>query len=351
MVCLVVGLAIIVWVKPDRVSEIPNQVKESNSSDITIPQLTIEQIFDASVSAQSYPPEDMWTLIVTGDIIPARTVNYNTVQYNNFTWAFEPTASFLRSGDVTYANLEAPIISNCPLTNVGMIFCGDKRHIQGLLYAGIDVVNLANNHLGNHREDGIKETAHILKENNILFPGIENNPQYLPVKENKIAFLGYDDIEYQPGVSRVDELRIENEINEAQKNADLVIVQFHWGVEYVSQPTDRQRTLARLAIDSGADLVIGNHPHWIQPVEVYKGKLVTYAHGNFIFDQMWSEKTKEGVVGKYYFYKDTIVDVEYFPIYIQNFGQAHFITDSLHKERILREMYQESKFLQSQTDK
>src|SRR5690606_2312827 len=134
-----------------------------------------------------------------------------------------------------------------------------------------------------------------------------------------IAFLGYDDIEVQQGVSKADPDIIRKEIQEARNMADIVIVQFHWGVEYVSQPSERQRKLGMLAIDSGADLVIGNHPHWIQPIEIYKDKLITYAHGNFIFDQMWSEKTKEGVIGKYYFYNNKLVDAEYMPIKIHDY--------------------------------
>jgi poly-gamma-glutamate synthesis protein (capsule biosynthesis protein) len=285
-------------------------------------------------------------MIVTGDVIPARSVNYKSTQYNNFKWAFEPTAKFLRSSDITYVNLEAPIINDCPVTNEGMIFCGSALHSHGLAYAGVDIVNLANNHLGNHGKEGIEETTQILDQQNIQYSGIENNPQYREIKGNKIAFLGYDDIELQPGVSSADENIIVSEITEADKNADYVIVQFHWGVEYVTQPNERQKTLARLAVDSGADLIIGNHPHWIQPVEIYKNSLITYAHGNFIFDQMWSEKTKEGVIGKYYFYKSSLIDVEYIPIKIFDYGQAQFVNDEYEYSRIIDSMYQESILLQ-----
>jgi poly-gamma-glutamate synthesis protein (capsule biosynthesis protein) len=98
-------------------------------------------------------------------------------------------------------------------------------------------------------------------------------------------------------------------------------------VEYTNYPTARQKDFAHLAIDSGADLVIGNHPHWIQPVEIYQGKLIMYAHGNFIFDQMWSEQTRLGVVGRYTFYEGRLVDAEYLPIKIYDYGQAQFLTE------------------------
>jgi poly-gamma-glutamate synthesis protein (capsule biosynthesis protein) len=121
----------------------------------------------------------------------------------------------------------------------------------------------------------------------------------------------------------------------------VVIVQYHWGTEYITPPEERQKSLGRLTIDSGADLVIGNHPHWIKPIEFYKGKLITYGHGNFVFDQEWSQKTKEGVVGKYTFDGRDLVDVEYMPVEIINYGQPYFLEGSK-KKQILDEMFFES---------
>src|SRR6185437_11714659 len=105
-----------------------------------------------------------------------------------------------------------------------------------------------------------------------------------------------------------------------------------------------QSELAHLAIDSGADLVIGNHPQWIEPAELYKGKLITYAHGNFVFDQMWSEKTEEGIVGKYTFYDKRLIDVEYLPIKIEDYGQPYFLQGT-DKQKILDQMKQDSEEL------
>jgi poly-gamma-glutamate synthesis protein (capsule biosynthesis protein) len=321
--------------------------KSESTTEISVSPLQIEHFFDG-VHVDQYPKEDIWVLIVTGDVIPARSVNFKSNEYGNFEWSVEKTADFLKAGDLTYSNLESPLLTNCPLTNEGMNFCGDARHVQALVKAGIDVVNLANNHLGNHGVLGVEETTRHLQENGILPVGNNNNPQYKNFRGMKLAFLGYNDIESQPGVTSADLELIKQEIQEARSQADLVIVQFHWGIEYVSEPSGRQRELGKLAVDSGADLVIGNHPHWIQPLEIYKDKLITYAHGNFIFDQMWSEKTKEGVVGKYYFYKNHLVDAEYVPIYIEDYGQPRFITDESYKQKILDNMYQQSEILRGQ---
>ncbi len=130
--------------------------------------------------------------------------------------------------------------------------------------------------------------------------------------------------------------QIASDIKSADTTSDIVIVQFHWGNEYTMEITERQRMLAHLAIDSGADLIIGNHPHWVQPVEIYKGKFIAYAHGNFVFDQEWSPETKQGVVGKYTFFDGELVDAEFLPIQIENYGQPHFLTGQPAKEILKR---------------
>lgn len=293
-----------------------------------------------STPAQNSKSLNTVTLIATGDIIPARSVNFQAISRNNFKWAFENTAEFLKNADITLINLESPLIKNCKPTNSGMVFCGDERHIDGLLFAGVDVANLANNHSQNYGTDGIKNTVELLNKNGIAATGV-NGAVFKEINGIKFAFLGYNDIS---GGYIASNKQIASEIKNAKNNADVVVVSFHFGDEYTAQPNKRQKELAHLAIDSGADLIIGNHPHWIQPTEKYKGKFITYAHGNFIFDQMWSEKTKEGVIGKYTFSGKNLVDVEFLPIKIENYGQPYFL-EGAEKERILEEMENGSKRL------
>lgn len=334
--------------KPDESLVTIGDTPLKNIYDGEVKQLSLETFFDdRTPDISSYPKDSVITLIATGDILPGRSVNYKSLQYNNFRWAYEFTADLLGDSDVTFVNLEAPLVKNCPVTNEGMIFCGDARHVQGLTYAGVDVVNLGNNHAGNHGMPGVKETIDVLESANIKVVGALNNPKYVDVRGTTIAFLGYDDITPQQGVSSASNEHITQEVSQASKNADITIVQLHWGSEYQSQPNDRQKELARLVVDSGADMVIGNHPHWIQPIEIYKNKLITYAHGNFIFDQMWSEKTREGVVGKYYFYENHLIDAEFIPTKIYDYGQAKVIEDQEYRNKILREMYHESQKLRS----
>lgn len=343
-IILVLGISFLIpapkFTQPTAFSlNLPRKIRKPLPSVKTMPEpLTLEKIFQKDRS--DVEGENLITVLVTGDVIPARSTNFQTAQRNDFTWPFEKTADVLKKADITFINLETPLIQNCQLINEGMQFCGSSKNIEGLNYAGVDVASLANNHSANYGNAGIDETKKLLEDNGILVTGL-NGPVIKEIKGIKFAFLGYNDIEKTSLVSTADENKIAAEVSEAKENADVVIVQFHWGTEYLTPPEDRQKFLGRLTIDSGADLVIGNHPHWIKPVEFYKGKLITYAHGNFIFDQEWSQKTKEGVVGIYTFDGKDLADVNYLPVEIVNYGQPYFLEGAA-KQKILDEMYNES---------
>jgi hypothetical protein len=265
-------------------------------------------------------------LIVTGDVIPARSVNNVMTVKNDFTYPFLKTANFLRSGDIVFINLESPFIKDCVVTIEGMKFCGDERAVEGLKFANVKIVNLANNHLGNYGLPGIENTVRLLKNNGIAVTGT-GEPAILTVKKRKFGFLGYNDVgESGPGIASADAEIIAGDVRNLKDQVDFGIVIFHWGIEYTSSPSARQILLAHTAIDSGADLVIGNHPHWVQGVEKYKGRIIAYAHGNFVFDQMWSQETREGVLGEYDFSGNGLISVKYFPVIIDNYAQPRFAT-------------------------
>lgn len=350
VIFLAISLSFIYLSLPQKFLNLVSPIKTAGlisedlkTNDVFTPNLpSIDNIFDsnhrwiATLSAQR-----VRTIIATGDIIPARSVNYQAVQRRDFKWPYLKTASITRTADITFANLESPLADKCPITQQGMIFCGDARNIEGLIFAGVDIASLANNHAGNYSTKGVEQTINLLNQNNILVTGV-NGLVIKEIKGIKFAFLGYNDIgKNQPGISNVDEEVIKQEIAEAKKHADIIIVTLHWGTEYKDQPDERQKYLGHLAIDAGADLIVGNHPHWIQPVEIYKGKLITYAHGNFIFDQMWSQKTREGVVGKYTFYDKQLVDIEFLPVQIENYGQPFFL-EGTKKDSILTQMKKNS---------
>lgn len=330
---------------PELKVKAPRFVTKTNNKEILTtpsvkdyPTISLERIFDDST------PMDpkVIKLIATGDYIVARSVNYKAITYKDFTWPVKKVASFLSDADITLINLENPLLYDCPVTNEGFKFCGSSEHVQGLVLAGVDVANIANNHYGNYGIQGVTESNNILSDRDIKFSGsTTQNITYINIDDTVFSFLGYNDIGVQSGVATAIEDNIISDIPEAKKNSNVVIVSFHWGVEYTTQVTSRQKELAHLAIDAGADLIIGNHPHWIQPLEIYNNKLIVYAHGNFIFDQMWSEETKKGVIGEYFFYNGELIDADYTSVYIQDYGQVDFADETMQKQ-IIEELYKNS---------
>jgi len=264
------------------------------------------------------------TLKFTGDVILARSVNFLTIKNKDFTWAFKNISDELKKADLTIINLESPLIDECPLTNEGFIFCGDKRHVIGISHAGIDIVGLANNHSGNFGEEGIRETVRHLEEIDVLVSGVsESQIAYKKVHDTRFAFLAFNSIYYEgSGVKMATLEFMRDQLVEARKNADFVVVQMHWGNEYTKDLTDYQKNTGKFLIDNGADLVIGNHPHWIQDYEVYNGKYILYALGNFIFDQEWSSQTKQGVIANFKIRDNKVLSLEFTPIEIKNYGQV-----------------------------
>ncbi len=338
-------VSVVIYLSLPKAPLINQPIKTLGGPELNNITLDIDKIFSTDHTwINKLPTEKIRTAVATGDIIPARSVNSKVLQYKNFNWPYLKTTEVLKNADITFINLETPLIENCPVTSEGMVFCGDVRNVEGLTFAGVDIASLANNHAGNYGTSGVEKTKELLNKNGIMVTGL-GGEIILDIRGIKFAFLGFNDVtKPQPGISNVEEEKVKEEITNAKTKADVVIVTFHWGTEYQAQPDQRQKYLGHLAIDAGADLIIGNHPHWIQPVEIYKDKLITYAHGNFIFDQEWSQKTREGVVGKYTFYDKELIDVEFLPVLIEDYGQPYFL-DKEDKSKILEEMKQQSEKL------
>ncbi|MHB8687503.1 MAG: CapA family protein [Candidatus Dormibacteraceae bacterium] len=291
------------------------------------PALSLQELFHPTYNVP-LDPSKVRTLLVTGDIIPARGVNYFATVKHDFLWPFRPTADYTKNADITYVDLESPLFSGCPVSPAeSFTFCGDARFVNGLNFMGAKVANLANNHLSNYGAEGITATDQLLQAHGILASGL-GPVAVIDVRGIKFGFIGFN------GVGRaIDQTALRDGIARARQLADIVVVQFHWGKEYERQPMpdrgvptpDDPVTIGHDAIDWGADIVIGNHPHWYQGVEVYKGKLITYSHGNFVFDQMWSEETREGVIGTYTFYGTQLVAASWKPVRSYDYGQPAFM--------------------------
>jgi poly-gamma-glutamate synthesis protein (capsule biosynthesis protein) len=130
--------------------------------------------------------------------------------------------------------------------------------------------------------------------------------------------------------------KLEADIKNAKKVSDVVIVSPHWGVEYKLIPNLSQQKVAKRAIEAGADLILGTHPHVVQGSEIYNGKYITYSLGNLIFDQEWSEETKQGTVLENYFYDKNQVAANLKPLVIKNYHQPEFVIGEIANSIISR---------------
>lgn len=284
-------------------------------------------------------------LLATGDIIPARCVYARQSAYQDFRHAFLATADVLREADITVGSLDASLSDagepiGCTRT---FSLLAPARSIEGLTYAGFDVVTVASNHAKDCGASVCGDQALLDTLANLEAAGIApvgggrnlaeaRSGRVVTVNGVRFAFLGYDEVatsdygatETTPGTAPLAFGLVAEDVARLRAEADVVIVLNHWGSEYTPTPTERQRRLAREAVSAGATLVIGNHPHAVQAVEFPEGGFVAYALGNFVFDQDWSLETQQGVVLEAVFHGARLVSVRFLPIHIHDMHQPRW---------------------------
>lgn len=251
------------------------------------------------------------TLVFAGDVMFDRGVKRNVDRHlqGDFGGLFANTP-YLQTADIAFLNLEGPVATGG--RNVGSIysFRMDPIVLGALKNAGIDIVSFANNHVGDYSKVAFDETLENLSTAGILYTGAgkdyreASTPKILEVRGQKIGFLGFTDVgptwlvakENISGTILATDKNIDSIIQSAKEQVDLLIVSFHFGDEY-SPVNARQERIAKNAIDNGADIIVGHHPHVMQKMDEYKGKPIFYSLGNFIFDQYFSEHTMRGMIG------------------------------------------------------
>jgi poly-gamma-glutamate synthesis protein (capsule biosynthesis protein) len=205
----------------------------------------------------------------------------------------------LRAADLAYCNLECPISDQGRDQHHLYSFRADPRSLEGLQQAGFRVVSQANNHTYDWGPAAVLDSVERLRTAGIRTVGAGQNdleahyPAIVDVGGLKVGFLAYVNIEPKeatagvdrPGVAWLEPARALADIRFARPLVSLLIVCPHWGVEYALRPTPEQVKLAHQMIDAGADLIVGSHPHVVQPLEQYHGCWVAYSLGNFVFDQ------------------------------------------------------------------
>jgi len=348
--------------------------------------LTIDRPGEAGSAAASepaYDPAVAWTLVAAGDVMLDRRVAATVkAERRGVDWPFDggtariaghvccnpvgnPTAVGRRTGhagavravlsgaDLALANFENAAPDDYAYHATGYTFTADPALIEGLRNAGIDWVSVANNHVRNAGGPGLVETLANLDRWGISHSGAgatlgeARRASLFEVGGVTVGILGYDTIRpdfaatpTRAGTNEMSAARVRADVAAARAaGADLVIVFPHWGIEYTAQTSARQRQLAHAAIDAGADLVIGSHPHWAGGVEVYDGKPIFYCLGDFVFDIDLSEQTLEGIVPELTFVGTRLVQVRIRPYLILDASQPNWLDPAGSGAVVMRQVF------------
>ncbi|MCK4739871.1 MAG: CapA family protein [Deltaproteobacteria bacterium] len=261
--------------------------------------------------------EDEISIVIAGDLYLGGLLRPYLREFGD-DYPFELTKETLGNADLTIVNLESPLtLSGVKFMEKQFILKAAPSMASALKRASIDIVTLANNHIMDYGIVGLRDTLKALDSAGIKYAGAGANissarePATQDIRGVRVALLSYSKtypVEFYAGKNRAGtapgyEGYLKKDVARAKATADIVIVAFHWGQGKMKTPKHYQVKLAHMAIDSGADLVVGHHPHVPQPVEAYKDGLIFYSLGNFIFGTSPSTYEPKGIIGRITFKK------------------------------------------------
>ncbi|MGA8941352.1 MAG: CapA family protein [Thermoactinomyces sp.] len=303
-------------------------------------------------------PDSRLTLTFVGDMMFGRNIADVIIPKYGSEYLFQYVRPYFRYSDYTTGNFENPIVfqDGYPKAKKFIHLSTRPEVAKTLKKIGFSTVNLANNHMKDFGKQGLLDTLRAFRDVKLDTVGAGSDlksaagVEYQTVNGVKIAALGFSDVipvdfratHKRSGIAPADPDVWFPAVAKAKKNAQLVIVHMHWGLEYDSRYHPRQKEFGRALIDAGADIVVGHHPHVLEPVEVYKHGVIFYSLGNFIFDQGWS-RTRESVLVQYKVLKNGTARLEIHPLLIRQ-GQPRPLTGAgkvYRREKIYMQITQE----------
>lgn len=230
-------------------------------------------------------PKRTLTVTASGDCTFATDVNASRelgfvtyAEKYGYSYFLKKVKNIFEEDDLTIVNFEGTLSARGEREAKTFAFRGDPEYVKILTGSSVEAANLANNHSADYGRVSLTDTREILEENGILTCRGEDNVTVTEINGIKVGLVGINYLN--------DEMRTELEAAVAKakdEGAELVILSIHWGIEKATEPNREQIEAAHMAIDCGADLVIGTHPHVLQGIEKYRGKYICYSLGNFCF--------------------------------------------------------------------
>ncbi|MDP2327156.1 MAG: CapA family protein [Dehalococcoidia bacterium] len=284
-------------------------------------------------------------IVATGEHIPARCVQA-TLARVGYEAMFEDVRDLVTRADYAIAPWEPSIVDDEPTPCVLTFnLQAAPEAAEAAAAAGFDLAFTVGNHLGDcwtgcGAPGAVLSTVRTLQAAGLATVGAgEDLAEATAMHTEEIdgvtfAFLAYDDIAREfygatddyAGTNPLDLDRLAEEVRAAKAVADHVIVGFSWGVEYEADPSSRQVEASRIAMEAGASLIVGNHPHWVQATERIGDGMVLYALGNFVFDQNWSVETQQGLLVEAGFSRDRLLGVRLRPVMIRDWHRPEFVS-------------------------
>jgi poly-gamma-glutamate capsule biosynthesis protein CapA/YwtB (metallophosphatase superfamily) len=266
-------------------------------------------------------------LLFGGDVMLSRYVGRIARERHDPASPLRDLAPVLRRADLAFVNLEAPFSDRGQVVESGMVFKAEPEMIQALQAAGIGIVSTANNHARDCAGYGVEFTLDWLASHGIASVGSAKTPEQahqgtvLTRHGIRFGFLAYtyDESNGNPKgkdlrVPVMDTTRMRGDVRGLRERSDVAIVSMHAGTEYSPIPNAQQREFAHAAIDSGARIVVGHHPHVTQPWERYASGVIFYSLGNLVFDQFQRAETQRGLLAEAIFSGPALVHAGVIPV-------------------------------------
>jgi len=343
------------------------------------------------VDPPSFDPATTWTLVAGGDVMLDRSIYRRTVREGkgaDYPWDggfAEITGrrccsaagyrlpivrrtghagavrALFRDADLALVNLEGPAVEAFRWHPHGLTFTFDPALLSGLSEAGIDVVTIGNNHIGNAGPGGVIETIGHLDKLGVAHVGAGRDrataraPAWFDVAGQRVALFGYDAVRpadnataRRAGSAGLVSAHYRADVAAARDSgADVVVVLPHWGVEYRAASTAKQRTHARALVEAGTTLVLGSHSHWAGAMELVEGRPVLYSLGNLIFDLTRSEETVEGLIVEITFLGARPTQIRLHPTVMVDLVQPNLLEAAGDGAAVIKRMRKASEALQA----